>query len=597
LYLQHFGLNEAPFSITPDPSFVYLSAAHRDALAHLMYGVGQGGSGGFVQLTGEVGTGKTTLCRCLMEQVPEDCQVALVLNPLMTPRELLATICEELGIGTDGIRDSNKGMVDALNSYLLAQHALGRRVVIVIDEAQNLSPEALEQVRLLTNLETAKHKLLQMVLLGQPELRQLLKRQDLRQLAQRITARYHLTPLNQQETRAYVLHRMKVAGAPRNPFRKSALRALYQRSGGVPRLINIIADRALAAAYAKEAGAVNAHMVNVAANEVQPSEDRVRTRHWPALVATATAASLVVLAVVAFGPATWSIRTADQEGIVQQPEDRAGENLGVGPDSGPAANLQTAAGPGSQSALSLEATGSAAPPASLPAPLASVPVAGDVVAAGSESSPGPGPGTERGRRLDSAWLDLHSQTAWQSLAAMWQDQGSADAIQLACDGAMRTGYACIREQGNWSRIRQLGLPVVLVLRDDETRLLVLRGFADDEVLVGGDDAPLRVTHEAVEQRWLGEYYVVWPQAPDWPLEIHRGESGAAVDIVMEMSTLAEPAWSGGRVFDAQFESWLKGFQRRNGLKADGIIGPRTLMYLVAPTIVEPRLVLASAERS
>ena len=170
MYLQYFGLNEAPFSITPDPSFVYLSAAHRDALAHLMYGVGQGGSGGFVQLTGEVGTGKTTLCRCLMEQVPEDCQVALVLNPLMTPRELLATICEELGIGTDGIGDSNKGMVDALNAYLLAQHALGRRVVIVIDEAQNLSPEALEQVRLLTNLETAKHKLLQMVLLFQQKI-------------------------------------------------------------------------------------------------------------------------------------------------------------------------------------------------------------------------------------------------------------------------------------------------------------------------------------------------------------------------------------------------------------------------------------------
>jgi general secretion pathway protein A len=585
LYLQHFGLNEAPFSITPDPSFVYLSAAHRDALAHLMYGVGQGGSGGFVQLTGEVGTGKTTLCRCLMEQVPEDCQVALVLNPLMTPRELLATICEELGIGTDGIRDSNKGMVDALNAYLLAQHALGRRVVIVIDEAQNLSPEALEQVRLLTNLETAKHKLLQMVLLGQPELRQLLKRQDLRQLAQRITARYHLVPLNQQETGAYVRHRMKVAGAPRNPFRKSALRALYQRSGGVPRLINIIADRALAAAYAKESGAVNAHMVNVAANEVQPSEDRVRTRHWPALVATATAVFLVVLAVVAFGPATWSIRTVDQEGVVQQAEDRAGETVGAGPDTGRVASVEPGAGPGSRSVLMPEAAGVVAPSA------------GDGVAAGSASVPGPDPGTEPVRRLDSAWLDLHSQTAWQSVASMWQDQGGADAIQLACDGAMRTGYACIREQGNWSRIRQLGLPVILVLRDDETRLLVLRGFADDKVLVGGDDAPLRVTHDAVEQRWLGEYYVVWPQAPDWPLEIHRGESGAAVDIVLEMSTLAEPAWSGGRVFDERFESWVKGFQRRNGLKADGIIGPRTLMYLVAPTIVEPRLVFASAERS
>jgi len=168
LYLQFFGLKEPPFSITPDPSFVYLSAAHRDALAHLLYGVGQGGASGFVQLTGEVGTGKTTICRCLLEQVPEETQVALVLNPLMTPRELLATICEELGISTEGIGDSNKAMVDALNAYLLQQHARGRRVVVVIDEAQNLSPEALEQVRLLTNLETAKQKLLQMVLLGQP---------------------------------------------------------------------------------------------------------------------------------------------------------------------------------------------------------------------------------------------------------------------------------------------------------------------------------------------------------------------------------------------------------------------------------------------
>ena len=166
MYLQFFDLNEAPFSLTPDPAFVYLSAAHRDALAHLLYGVGQGGTGGFVQLTGEVGTGKTTLCRCLMDQVPEDTQVALILNPLVTPQELLATICEELGLETSGIANSNKAMVDSLNQFLLVQHSQGLRVVVVIDEAQNLSPEALEQVRLLTNLETTKDKLLQMVLLG-----------------------------------------------------------------------------------------------------------------------------------------------------------------------------------------------------------------------------------------------------------------------------------------------------------------------------------------------------------------------------------------------------------------------------------------------
>jgi general secretion pathway protein A len=603
LYLQYFGLNEAPFSITPDPSFVYLSGAHRDALAHLMYGVGQGGSGGFVQLTGEVGTGKTTLCRCLLDQVPDDCQVALVLNPLMTPHELLATICEELGIDTEAIRDSNKGMVDALNTYLLEQHALGRRVVVVVDEAQNLSPEALEQVRLLTNLETAKHKLLQMVLLGQPELRQLLKRQDLRQLAQRITARYHLMPLDQQETAAYVLHRMKVAGAQRNPFRKSALRALYQRSHGVPRLINIIADRSLAAAYASEAGYVTAHMVNVAANEVQPSEDRVRLRRWPALAASAAAVSLLLALALIYSPPGWmSLSEGEQPvaglsganpiaAIEAQSETGREPRSEPGPESGSAAAVVVQAeSPQSPVAAKHLPTG-------LPASATSNPslTAGSMPAnLGAEASP-VGSQAQPPTTLEPGWLDDQHRAVWQSLAELWRDAGSARAIQAACDGAARTGFACIREQGNWSRIRQLGLPVVLVLRADESRLLLLQGMSADEVLVGGPGEDLTVAHEAVEQSWLGEYYVVWPQAPDWPAEIRRGESGAAVDIVMEMATLAEPAWTGSGVFDERFETWLMGFQRRNGLRADGIIGPRTLMHLVAPTIVEPRLVGVSGE--
>lgn len=191
--------------------------------------------------------------------------------------------------------------------------------------------------------------------------------------------------------------------------------------------------------------------------------------------------------------------------------------------------------------------------------------------------------------LDPGWLENQHVAVWQSLARLWRDASRARAIQAACDGAVRTGFACIREQGNWSRIRQLGLPVVLVLRADESRLLLLQGMSADDVLVGGLGEGLKVAHEAVEQSWLGEYYVVWPQAPDWPVEIRRGESGAAVDIVMDMATLAEPAWTGSGVFDERFETWLMGFQRRNGLRADGIIGPRTLMYLVAPTIVEPRL--------
>ncbi|MDX1379626.1 MAG: AAA family ATPase [Xanthomonadales bacterium] len=591
MYLQYFGLTEAPFSITPDPAFVYLSAAHRDALAHLMYGVGQGGSGGFVQLTGEVGTGKTTLCRCLLEQVPEDCRVALVLNPLMTPRELLATICEELGVDIAAVRDSNKGMVDALNAYLLDQHARGRRVVVVIDEAQNLSPDALEQVRLLTNLETAKDKLLQMVLLGQPELRQLLQRQNLRQLAQRITARYHLAPLNADETRAYVLHRMKVAGAPRSPFRKSALRALYQRSGGVPRLINIIADRALAAAYAREAPAVTARMVHAAANEVQPSEDRVRSTHWP----LAAAAGLVTVALVAgawyLAPEPWRERLSD-------PADDAAPRPAT---AQVAMGQRTAAGEPAAQSRPEGSSGPVTPPGPADgaggrdAPGEPDPAAGPQLAVGGYSAaPEPIRATER---LDPDWLDRQHAQAWRAVAELWKDGGSAHAVQSACDGAVRTGFACIRDQGNWSRIRQLGLPVLLVLRGTEPRLLLLRGFDGDALLLGSPGQERSVLRDRVEDQWLGEFLVAWPQAPDWPAEIRRGESGTAVDIVMEMAGHAEPAWQGDRVFDVDFEDWLTAFQRRNGLEADGIIGPNTLIHLMAPTIDAPRLVLQNVERS
>jgi general secretion pathway protein A len=568
VYLKHFGLNEAPFSITPDPAFVYLSAAHRDALAHLLYGVGQGGSGGFVQLTGEVGTGKTTLCRCLLEQVPADTRVALVLNPLMTPRELLATICEELGIDTSGIGNSNKALVDALNAYLLAQHARGRRVVVVIDEAQNLSPEALEQVRLLTNLETSKDKLLQVVLLGQPELRQMLQRQSLRQLAQRITARYHLAPLSRDESRAYVRHRMKVAGAPRNPFRRAALRALYQRSGGIPRLINIIADRSLAAAYAKEKAFVTERMVNMAAQEVRPSETRVQSMQWPG-VAAAAAALLLVLALVVFGP--WPLDKW-ATGEVQDPAVAA---RNPGPASPNPAPQSVAA-----AAESVET--------SVPSELSQ--------AFGGVAGPADGR-AEPGSGLQPGWLEQQHSRVWLGLAELWGDADRAGAIQAACDGAARTGFGCIRDSGSWARIRQLGLPVILVMRADLPRLALLSGIRTGELILGSGADRRTVTRDTVEALWLGEYYVAWPQAPDWPVQIQRGEAGPAVEILMEMAALAQPAWSGGGVFDENFEAWLMAFQRRNGLVADGIVGPNTLIHLMAPTITEPRLITEATENS
>jgi general secretion pathway protein A len=296
MYESYYGLTERPFAITPNPRFVYLSQRHQDALAHLLYGVGTGGSGGFVQLTGEVGTGKTTLCRLVLEQVPDNTRVALILNPMLSPPELLHAICAELEIDTSDTGDSLQKLQDRLNRYLLERHAEGERVVLMIDEAQNMSREALEQVRLLTNLETATDKLLQIILLGQPELRALLGRNELRQLAQRITARYHLDPLSRTETEQYVRHRLAVAGAPRCPFSRDALKALYEASDGVPRLINIIADRALMAGYAHEMERINARVVREAAREVAGEEWQEGTGWLRGALAT-----LVVCAVLAGG--------------------------------------------------------------------------------------------------------------------------------------------------------------------------------------------------------------------------------------------------------------------------------------------------------
>ncbi len=293
MYLEYFGLREPPFSITPDPRYVFLSERHRDALAHLLYGIGKGGSGGFVQLTGEVGTGKTTLCRLLLEQLPEDTRVALVLNPKLSPVELVETVCEEVKLYIEGRRGSLKALTDTLNAFLLDSYAQGLRVVLIVDEAQNLSTESLEQVRLLTNLETPTQKLLQIILLGQPELREMLDRPELRQLSQRITARYHLMPLDALETETYVRHRMAVAGCARVPFSRLGLKALYHRSGGVPRLINIIADRALMAGFAREQDSLGERLVNRAADETLPGHALywLRRYGW-----WATAATLVLVA-------------------------------------------------------------------------------------------------------------------------------------------------------------------------------------------------------------------------------------------------------------------------------------------------------------
>lgn len=268
MYLSYFGLAEAPFSIAPAPRYLYMSQRHQEALAHLLYGVNSGG--GFVLLTGEVGAGKTTVCRCLLEQIPESCDVAYIFNPKLTVEELLSTICVEFGIAVPAGNNSIKVFVDGINTHLLEAHARGRQAVLIIDEAQNLSADVLEQMRLLTNLETNERKLLQIILIGQPELATMLARPELKQLSQRIVARYHLGSLSRGEVGSYVRHRLDVAGTQRILFPPGLMGRLHRASGGVPRVINVLCDRALLGTYVQGKDRVDRKTLVQAEREVLP---------------------------------------------------------------------------------------------------------------------------------------------------------------------------------------------------------------------------------------------------------------------------------------------------------------------------------------
>lgn len=298
MYHQYFGFNKSPFSIAPDPHNVYMSLQHREALAHLLFGVTAGG--GFVLLTGEIGTGKTTMCRCLLEQLPPTCDVAFIFNPKLTALDLLLTICDELHIELGAAVKSTKTLVDRINAHLLAAHANGRNTLLIIDEAQNLSADVLEQMRLLTNLETNECKLLQIVLLGQPELRQKLARPELAQLAQRIIARFHLGPLDKGDLASYISHRMTTAGSQRQIIPRSLLPALFRASRGVPRVVNVVCDRALLGAYVEGKQQVDRKVLAKAVREVRGDEGVAAGAWWASRWALGAAGLTCVGLVAAF---------------------------------------------------------------------------------------------------------------------------------------------------------------------------------------------------------------------------------------------------------------------------------------------------------
>ncbi len=572
MYEAHFGLTERPFSIAPDPRYVYLSQAHEDALAHLLYGVGAGG--GFVQLTGEVGTGKTTLIRSLIEQLPDKVSLALIFNPRLSPRELVATLCDELHIDYARDEASVKDLIDRLNARLLGSFAEGRRTVLVIDEAQALDTEVLEQVRLLTNLETNREKLLQIVLVGQPELRDSLGRPELRQLAQRITARYHLEPLTLEDTRNYLLHRLSVAGAKRPLFSDAAVREIHRASGGVPRLINVIADRALLGAYAEGSERVERGLVRKAAGQVRGESGGGRHRAGLGWGRAAAAALVLALGVV------------------------AGWWLGGGGETAQAPPVLAAA-VGDGPPVTAE---SAEPQPSTPAP-AAVPEAAPTqemsVPAAPKTAPAvaPAPPPSFTDWLVSNGSVTDSRTALSALFAAWGKAFRPNG-RPGCAVARETGLRCLLDRGNWTSLAHLDRPAVIQVRDVQGRKhqLALVGLDGRLARFQIGDHRISFPRTAVEPFWQGDFLLLWALPPEVPTGLIRpGDRGKAVlwlrDRLAEVTGRRVAAQADPQLFDRPLAQQLRRFQAERGITQDGIVGEQTLIQLngAASSVQGPRL--------
>jgi general secretion pathway protein A len=530
MYLDYFGFRETPFSIAPDPRYLFMSERHREALAHLLYGIRS--EGGFVLVTGEVGTGKTTVCRCLLEQVPDSADIALVLNPKLTAAELLATICDELQIDYPEGNTSIKLFVDRINGRLLDAHARGRRTVLIIDEAQNLGAEVLEQIRLLTNLETDRQKLLQIIMLSQPELLDLLSRPELRQLSQRITARYHLDPLSLPEVDAYVKHRLEVAGMQRQLFSRRTLERLYKISRGIPRLVNIICDRALLGTFVQGRDVVDRKTLDRAAREVfgetRGQRKKKTSMGWRILLAGTLLVSAVAIAGGMSG--SWNLPA------------------GIGALM-PTSRPQTTRTP------TVDESPAAVPPAT----------------------------------ADDGWVrslttDRSEEHAFATLFRKWGITFQPKENGSACDFARSKGLLCLSETGSFRTLDLLNRPAVLKLYDasgGEFYAPVV-GKSEKFALLKVGDKEEKVPLEEIRKRWMGQFTLLWQPPPGFEGILKVGNRGGEVAWLDRRLAAAEGGSAStlkNPLFDDTMAGRVKKFQLAMGLVPDGVVGSRTLILL------------------
>jgi general secretion pathway protein A len=562
MYAVHYGFREKPFALSPDPRYLFLSASHREVLGHLVYGIEQGE--GFMAISGEVGTGKTTLCRTLLARLGSSCEIAFLFNPTLGPTDLIKAINAELGLSTFG--DSRAELLDVLNTFLLDRHAEGRRVLVIIDEAQNLPVETLEQLRLLSNLETHTAKLLQIVLIGQPELDAKLDAPELRQLRQRISVWWRLGPLEPDETRMYVEHRLRVAGVSQPIFSRSALALVHRQARGVPRLVNLLCDRALLRGYAEGLQQIGRGTVRAVVREVG-GRPRRRSRRAPL-------AWLLVIGLAAAGAAGWLAHVRRE--------------------------TRGAAGP--------EAQVSSLPPVAAARPAASAPLAAPVA---------PAPAAPRRDAPDDdvlgALLSLQSPeasfaAACAAVLSLWRVEGAppqtaiVEVADLALHGA---GLETLRlSRADLERLRQLDLPALLVLegRDGKPRLALLRRLGRDHLDLEGvvQGQSVRIADEDLTRHWSGEALVPWRDYAGLPAKLGPGDAGPPVAWVQD--ALARLAYYSGPAdghFDARTREAVSAFQRGAGVEADGRVGALTklALYRSLPDYALPQLATTATPRA
>lgn len=547
MYQDHFGFSEIPFSIAPDPRYLFMSAGHREALAHLLYGVG--GEGGFVLLTGEVGTGKTTVCRCLLEQMPSKGHLALILNPNVTVLELLSSICDEFQIPYPPHTQSIKTFVDLINGFLLRAHAANERAVLIIDEAQNLDPDVLEQMRLLTNLETSERKLLQIILIGQPELRLMLAKPGLRQVSQRIVARYHLEHLRKNEVEGYVRHRLSVAGGDKDLFDPHVFGLLHSLSGGIPRVINLLCDRALLGAYSQDLKQVDRKTLIQASREIFGDDgSNARNFFLCGKIKSAALALFIVFGLTAifWENTPWQILSS--------------QRLKATEDSSPLRSSMPVTPPVFHK---IHPT----------TPAQNLSVHHQQV---EELAIVQGVTFEDGFRSELG--------AFESLFAFWGKKFDPDKPSTICAQAEAQGLSCYRGRGSLEELRRLNRPAILRLYDHEEKpfYLTLAALHGNLVELLGQHKFLTIFDHVLADHWRGEFQLLWRPPPHYRGVLRLGTTGPEVQWLREQLDLTDDqAFSNGKLkpYDGNLKEAVRRFQILKGLQPDGIAGPLTLIHL------------------